>query len=427
MNNLNFYIKNINKYINNYKIEKFLFIYEIKLISAYIKYYYLLNLINYEKKKFFLNFLILLKKKIKIFNIKNIIDYIDIQFIKYNSDFYFKFLFFDKYEKNNIIYKFMLLDEIEKINIQIIFIRKSIIFICEKEYKTFFYDFNKKILEFNTLGNFFLSINELLKKSHINLFDCKKKINFSLLKNKLFFIKKKINQKILKKILNFKNKENYILKDDKNYILLFSNFCVELILNLSKIYSDIIYLKNNYDLLNFKNNDKIILDNLKIYFSEILSNNINISLLLNNSLFSEINKNYEKYHFKNIYIIKKVLYYFNKFILIIKFNKKILLNNFIKKKNNFFPILYYLYDKKQSIKESLEILNNCLNYINKKKKNLYNITLKEFKNINNIFEKNIFSYFIKYKFKKISISFKENLEKIQKEKFYLNNIILKFK
>ncbi|MGK2916148.1 MAG: hypothetical protein ACSLEH_00965 [Candidatus Carsonella ruddii] len=427
MNNFNFYIKSINKYIENYKIEKFLFIYEIKIISAYIKSYYLLNLINYEKKKYYLNFLSLLKKKILILNIKNIINYINNEFIKYDNDFYFKFLFFNKYEKNNIIYKFMLLDEIKKINIQIIFIRKSIIFILEKEYKNFFYDFNTKIFEFNTLGQYFLSINELLKKNHVNLFDYKKNINFSLLQNQLPLINKKINQKILKNILNFKNKKNYILKNDKNYILSFSNFCVELMLNLTKIYKDIIFLKNNYNLLNFENNNKIIFENLKNYLSEILSNNINISMLLNNNSLNEENLNLIKSHFRNIYIIKKNLYYFNKFILLIKFNKKNLLNNFIKKKQNFFPILYYLHDKKQSIKKSLEILNNCLNYINKKKKNFYNITLEEFKSIHNIFEKNIFNYFIKYNFNKISISFKKNLEKIQKEKFYLNNIILKFK
>ncbi|MFI4913444.1 MAG: hypothetical protein ACH6QR_00335 [Candidatus Carsonella ruddii] len=427
MNNINFYVKDINKYIDNYKIEKFLFIYEIKIISAYIKSYYLLNLINYEKKKFFLNFLIFLKKKILILKIKNIVNFINNEFIKYDNDFYFKFLFFDKNEKNNIINKFMLIDEIKKINIQMIFIRKSIIFISEKECKTFFFDFNKKIFEYNTLGNYFLSINELLKKNHINLFNCEKIINFSLLKNKLPLFKKKINQNFFKKILNFKNKENYILKNDKNYILSFSNFCVELMLNLSKIYKDINYLKNNYNLLEFENNKINIFENLKIYLSEILSNNINISMLLNNDLFNEKYINYDKPHFRNIYIVKKTLYYFNKFILLIKFNKKKLLNNFIKKKNKIFPILYYLYDKKQSIKKSLEILNNCLNYIKKKKKNLYNITLEEFKNINNIFEKNIFNYFINYKFDKISISFKENLEKIQKEKFYLNNIILKFK
>ncbi|MGK2931150.1 MAG: hypothetical protein ACSLEG_00985 [Candidatus Carsonella ruddii] len=425
MNN-KFCIDNINKHIDNFKIEKFLFIYEIKIISAYIKSYYLLNLISYEKKKFFLNFLILLKKKILILNIKNIINFINNEFIKYDNDFYLKFLFFDKNEKDNIINKFMLLDEIKKINIQMIFIRKSIIFISEKEYKTFFYDFNKKIFEYNTLGNYFLTINELLKKNHINLFDCEKKINFSLLKNQLPLIKKKINQKKLKQILNFKNKENYILKNDVNYILSFSNFCVELILNLSKIYQDILLLKNNN--LNYISNNKInIFEILKIYTSEILSNNMNIYILINNNSFNETTTNYVKSHFRNIYIIKKVLYYFNKFILLIKFNKKKLLNNFIKKKNKIIPILYYLYDKKQSIKKSLEILNNCLNYIKKKKKNLYNITLEEFKNINNIFEKNIFNYFIKYKFNKILISFKENLEKIQKEKFYLNNLILKFK
>ncbi|MFI4878823.1 MAG: hypothetical protein ACH6QP_01070 [Candidatus Carsonella ruddii] len=369
MNNFEFYIKNINKYIDNYKIEKFLFIYEIKIISAYIKSYYLLNLINYEKKKFFLNFLILLKKKILILNIKNIINFINNELIKYDNNFYLKFLFFDKNEKNNIINKLMMLDEITKINIQMIFIRKSIIFISEKECKTFFYDFNKKIFEYDTLGNYFLSINELLKKNHINLFNCKKKINFSLLKNQLPLIKKKINQKILKKILNFQNKEDYILKNDKNYILSFSNFCVELIINLSKICKDIIYLKNNYNLLNFKNDKVNIFEILKIYLSEILSNNINISMLLNNNSFNEISINYEKPHFRNIYIIKKILYYFNKFILLIKFNKKNLLNNFLKKKNKIIPILYYLYDKKQSIKKSLEILNNCLNYIKKKKKN----------------------------------------------------------
>ncbi|MGK2912830.1 MAG: hypothetical protein ACSLEI_01035 [Candidatus Carsonella ruddii] len=427
MNNFKFYIENVSKYIDNFKIEKFLFIYEIKLISAYIKSYYLLNLISYEKKKFFLNFIILLKKKILILNIKNIINFINNEFIKYDNDFYLKFLFFDKNEKNNIINKFMLLDEIKKINIQMIFIRKSLIFISEKEHKTFFYDFSKKIFEYNTLGNYFLSINELLKKNHISLFDCEKKINFSLLKNKLPLLKKKINQKNLKKILNFKNKENYILKNDVNYILSFSNFCIELILNLLKIYKDIVYLKNN-DNLNFKNNNKInIIEFLKNYSSEILSNNINIYMILNNNSFDEININYIKPYFRNIYIIKKILYYFNKFILLIKFNKKNLLNNFIKKKNKIIPILYYLYDKKQSIKKSLEILNNCLNYIKKKKKNLYNITLEELKNINNIFEKNIFNYFIKYKFNKFPIFFKENLEKIQKEKFYLNNLILKFK
>ncbi|MFI4870062.1 MAG: hypothetical protein ACH6QM_00315 [Candidatus Carsonella ruddii] len=368
MNNFKLYINNISNFINSYKIEKFLFIYEIKIISAYIKSYYLLNLISYEKKKFFLNFLILLKKKILTLNIKNIINYINNEFIKYDNNFYFKFLFFDKYEKNNIIYKFMLLDEIKKINIQMIFIRKSIIFISEKEYKTFFYDFNKKMFECNSIGNYFLIVNELLKKNHINLFNCKKIINFSLLNNQLPLIKKKINQQILKNILNFKNKENYMLKHDENYILSFSNFCVELILNLSKIYKNIIYFKNNYNVLNFENDNKIIFENLKNYLSEILSNNINVSMLLDNDLLNEINTNFVKPHFRNIYIIKKVLYYFNKFILLIKFNKKNLLNNFVKNKINFYPILYYLYDKKQSIKKSLEILSNCLNYINKKKK-----------------------------------------------------------
>lgn len=432
----------IDSYINSFEVDKYLFIYEIKIISSYIKSLYLSNFINFEEKKKFLNSLILIKKNFKYKNIENIHNYIKNELIRYNGT---KILFLNNFNKNeqfNILNKVMLLDEIEKINIQIIFLRKTIISIAEKEFNTLIPSFkNSDIDKPITLGHYLLSWNEMFKRDHINLLNCKKITNFCSFDNEILFKNNyKINKNVIKKLLNFKNiNENLIDSiSDRDYIVLFSQFCNILIIHLSRICEDIIYWSNKqYKFIDFINKNKknfYIFEIIRSKTGRVLGNSINIVTVLKaQSIFNnKDNLEDKESYFDNIYTIKKSLYYFNQCLLTLKFNKKNFYISSLKNYSTNSSIIYYLIKKGESIENANITVNNCINYCNNKKINFFNISLKELKKINLLFENDIF-YFLSIestiKMKTIygSTSPNQVLKSIQRSKFFLNNIILKFK
>ncbi|AFP84221.1 putative argininosuccinate lyase [Candidatus Carsonella ruddii HT isolate Thao2000] len=438
---------NIKIYLNLFNINRFLFNYEIKAFIAYIKSLYLINYINFFEKKKIINSLFIIKKKFLKTNIDNINLFLEKEIINFNGELGNKIFF--KINKNfqNIIIKLMLKEEIKKIHILIIFIRKCIIFLSKKYFNIpllglIFIEYNIPI----TLGHYLLSWNEMFKRDHLNLFYCKKEcddlfIDINFLTNHNC----NINQNIFKKTLNFKYlTENYIDSvNNKDYICFFFHFCNNLIIHLSKICEDLIFFNN--EKINF-----IELSNLFMYYDDILykkinilqlikskigrlyGNSINILTLLNNQVSSYNNYQEDKEClFDNIFTIKNLLNCFRIILPIIKFNKKniylYLLENYCIKND----IISYLIKKGVTFENSYLIFKNCEKYCIKKKINFFNISLKELKLISNLFKKDIF-YFISVEGTINRNNFygntnlKQIIKSIQRAKFYLNNIILKF-
>ncbi|MCX2955987.1 MAG: lyase family protein, partial [Candidatus Portiera aleyrodidarum] len=130
-----------------------------------------------------------------------------------------------------------------------IFIRKSIINLSELEFNTPIPGFTHlQIAQPITLGHYLLSWNEMLKRDHINLLNCKKMTNYCPLGSAaLAGHNYNINRNIIKKLLNFKYiTENSIdAVSDRDYIIIFSQFCNILIMHLSRICEDMIIWSSN--------------------------------------------------------------------------------------------------------------------------------------------------------------------------------------
>ncbi|WP_433927875.1 argininosuccinate lyase [Candidatus Carsonella ruddii] len=439
-------------YLNSFDIDKYLFFYEIKVISAHIKSLFLCNYIDIKEKNKLLNSLFLIKNNFRKLNVEDIHSYLEIELTKYNGDLGKK-IYIAKSRNDQIttLNRLMLLDEIEKINILLIFIRKSIINLSENEFNSPVPGFTHlQIAQPITLGHYLLSWNEMLKRDHINLLNCKKITNFCPIGSAaLAGHNYKINRNIVKKILNFKYiTENSIdAVSDRDYIVIFSQFCNILIMHLSRICEDmIIWSSNKFDFL--KLSDKIssgssimpqkknpdLFELIRAKTGRVYGNSINILTVLKSQALSYNKDNQEDKEslFDNIYTIKNTLNCFRKCIPILKFNKKNMYLSTLKNYSTATDMADYLVKKGLNFRDSHKIVGNCIKYCEKNNINFFNITLKELKTISNLFEKDVF-YFLSIegsiKNKNIygSTSPNQVLKSIQRAKFFLNNIILKFK
>ncbi|ATX33423.1 argininosuccinate lyase [Candidatus Carsonella ruddii] len=439
-------------YLNSFYIDKYLFNYEIKVISAHVKSLYLCNYIKLNEKKQILNSLFLIKNNFRKLNVEDIHSYLELELIKYNGDLGKK-IYIGKSRNDQIttLNKLMLLDEIEKINILLIFIRKTIINLAEIEFNTPVPGFTHlQIAQPITLGHYLLSWNEMLKRDHINLLNCKKNTNFCPLGSAaLAGHNYKINRNIVKKILNFKYlTENSIdAVSDRDYVILFSQFCNILIIHLSRICEDmIIWSSNKFNFL--KLSDKIssgssimpqkknpdLFELIRSKSGRIMGNSVNILTILKSQALSYNKDNQEDKEslFDNIYTIKNTLNCFRKCILVLKFNKKNMYLSTLKNYSTATDMADYLVKKGLTFRDSHKIVGNCIKYCENNDINFFNISLKELKIICNLFENDIFYFLsiegsIKNKNTYGSTSPNQVLNSIQRAKFFLNNIILKFK
>ncbi|XZR52586.1 MAG: argininosuccinate lyase [Candidatus Carsonella ruddii] len=439
-------------YLNSFNIDKYLFNYEIKVISSYIKSLFLSNYLNNLEKKKLINSLYLIKKNFINSKIEDVHSYLEKELIKYNGELGKK-IYIAKSRNDQIttITKLMLLEEIKKINILIIFIRKSIISLAEKEYNFPLPGFTHlQIAQPITLGHYLLSWNEMLKRDHINLLNCKKNCSYAPIgAAALAGHNYNINRNIIKKMLNFKNlTENSIDSvSDRDYIIFFSNFCNILITHLSRICEDlIIWSSNKFEFLKLsdlissgssimpqkKNPD--LFELIRSKTGRVYGNYINILTILKSQALSYNKDNQEDKEslFDNIYTIKNTLNCFRKCLPILKFNKKNMYFSALENYSTATDMADYLVKKGLNFRNSHLIVGNCIKYCEKKKINFFNITLKELKHINNLFEKDVFYCLsiegsIKNKNNYGSTSTNQVIKSIQRAKFFLNNLILKFK
>ncbi|BFI91004.1 argininosuccinate lyase [Candidatus Carsonella ruddii] len=439
-------------YLNSFNIDKYLFNYEIKVISSYIKCLFLSSYINSSEKQKLINSLFLIKKNFLYSNVEDIHSYLERELIKYNGELGKK-IYIGKSRNDQIttITKVMLLEEIKKINILLIFIRKSIIFLAEKEYNFPLPGFTHlQIAQPVTLGHYLLCWNEMFKRDHINLLNCKKKCSYSPIGSAaLAGHNYNINRNIVKNILNFKNlTENSIDSvSDRDYIISFSNFCNIVITHLSRICEDlIIWSSNKFDFLKLsdlissgssimpqkKNPD--LFELIRSKTGRIYGNSVNILTILKSQALSYNKDNQEDKEslFDNIYTIKNTLNCFRKCLPILKFNKKNMYLSALENYSTATDMADYLVKKGLNFRDSHLIVGNCIKYCEKKKINFYNITLEELKIISFLFEKDIFYCLsiegsIKSKNNYGSTAPNQVIKSIQRAKFFLNNLILKFK
>ncbi|MBY0585343.1 argininosuccinate lyase, partial [Candidatus Carsonella ruddii] len=233
----------------------------------------------------------------------------------------------------------------------------------------------------------------------------------------------------------------------RDYIIIFSQFCNILIMHLSRICEDmIIWSSNKFDFL--KLSDKIssgssimpqkknpdLFELIRSKTGRIFGNSINILTILKSQALSYNKDNQEDKEslFDNIYTIKNTLNCFRKCILVLKFNKKNMYLSTLKNYSTATDMADYLVNKGLNFRDSHKIVGNCIKYCEKNNVNFFNITLKELKVISNLFEKDIFYVLsiegsIKNKNIYGATSPNQVLKSIQRSKFFLNNIILKFK
>lgn len=443
---------NIELYLKSFNVDKFLFIYEIKVINAYTKCLFLNNYINYEEKLKIINSLCLIKKKVKNINAEDIHSYLEFELIKYNGDLGKK-IYLGKSRNDQIttITKLMLLDEIEKIHILLIFIRKSIINLAEKEYNSPVPGFTHlQIAQPITIGHYLLSWNEMLKRDHLNLLNCKKSLQYCPLGSAaLSGHNYNINRNTIKKFLNFKNlTENSVdAVSDRDYVVMFSHFCNLVITHLSRISEDmIIWSNNNFDFLKLsdlissgssimpqkKNPD--LFELIRAKTGRIYGNSLSILTILKAQPLSYNKDNQEDKEslFDNIYTIKKTLNSFRKCLPILKFNKKNMYFSSLKNYSTATDMADYLVKKGILFREAHKIVGNCVQYCEKTNINLFNISLNELKKFSNLFEKDIFYDLsiegsIKNKNVYGGTAPNQVLKSIQRSRFFLNNLILKFK
>lgn len=442
----------IDFFLNSFKIDKYLFLYEIKVINSYIKSLYFSNYINFFEKQKLINSLFLIKNNFKKKNVEDIHSYLESELIYYNGELGKK-IYIGKSRNDQIttITKIMLIEEINKINILLIFIRKTLLKISEFEFNTPIPGFTHlQIAQPITLGHYLLSWNEMIKRDHINLLNCKKILNNCPIgSGALSGHNYNINRNIIKKILKFKNlTENSIdAVSDRDYIIFFSHFCNTIITHFSRICEDLIlWSSNKFNFLLLS--DKIssgssimpqkknpdLFELIRSKTGRIYGNSVNILTILKSQPMSYNKDNQEDKEslFDNIYTIKNTLNCFRKCLTILKFNKKNMYLSSLMNYSTATDMADYLVKKGLTFRDSHMIVGNCIKYCEKNKLNFYNITLKELKNINYLFEKDIF-YFLSIegslKNKNIygGTSPCQVLKSIQRAKFFLNNLILKFK
>lgn len=373
-----------------------------------------------------INNLVLVKKKPKILNIKELIYY----YIKYRHKILYKELCL-KFKKNkNILLKINnILKIIKNLKLIVYILKKSNSkkYLIKKFKKKYFFNKQqiKEILKIKLfkLSKYEFKKNIIKKKKIINKINKlkkilkNKKIRMKIIYNKLKKIKNKYGDNRLTSISKNNNiKKNYIKKIKKIIILYYNNFYIKKIyfnsykkIKTKKIINNLIITYNNMYLLCITLLGYCLLLKIKnIIFNKI--NNINnyIKIKKNDKIISFIKIKKKNKKYKYIFIITN-----NNFIKKIKINKCInFKKNIIKiitlKKNDF---LYKCFLIKTKIKKNFALLNNGIII-----KDIINIKSTKCKS------KGIKKYNIKKNIKIINIIYKKKYILIYNKKYIKINI-----